>query len=235
MTVKTDTTDATESKRRTAINQLGGPYDTQLYYDTVRERPVVLRHKDGWGTVGRRDYMERTWCVQEPRCYISDAGCELSTITQRTKLERMELDRYQTLPDETVDQILETATEKNIAWAKANTPAIPTDGPGGVNVYVDGEWLDATSTDSETQVTAKDDPFEPEQVVTVAYDETGIDSVTLEDDGDAVSCTLVSSPDSSDEPYRFRADGDDRVVELRHDTECEDHHETEYDLSGVDL
>ncbi|NUC74988.1 hypothetical protein HTZ84_22245 [Haloterrigena sp. SYSU A558-1] len=228
-------TDATESKRRTAIEQLGGPRATQMYYDADRERPAVLRQKDGWG-VSKRDYMERTWYVVHPRCYIADHGCEIETISQRTKLERMETDRYQTLPDATVDQILETAQARNLEWYKAECPHIPYDGEGGVNVYLDGEYLESRSVESEHKITAKDEPFDPEFEVHVEYgDDPG--PVVLETDGETTEYTRANEPDAIEDGVVYEpADGSDApTVELRVDTGCEDCGETEYDLSEVSV
>ncbi|ELY68887.1 hypothetical protein [Natrinema versiforme] len=228
-------TDETESKRRTAINQLGGPRATQMYFDAERERPVVLGQKDGWG-VSKRDYMERTWYVIHPRCYLADSGCEIETITQRTKLDRMETDRYQVLPDETVDQILETAQARNLTWWKAESPHIPYDGEGGVNVYVDGEYLEHRRIENEHEVTVRDDW--PDDRATVAVhveygDEPG--PIVLETDGETIEYTRAGDPDRLEEGVVFEpADGSDGpTVELRVDTGCEECGETEYELSEV--
>ncbi|AEH39477.1 hypothetical protein [Halopiger xanaduensis] len=225
----------TESKRRTAINQLGGPDAAQMYYDADRERPVVLRQKDGW-EISKRDYMDRTWSVVHPRCYIGDHGCELETISQRLKLERMESDRYQTLPDATVEAILETARDAGDQWLAVNSPHIPYDGDGGVNVYVDGDRLSSRAVVSETEITAKDHPFEPSIAVHVEYgDDPG--PITVETDGETRTYSRANDPDTIEEGVVYEPDdgSDGPTVELRVDRECEDCGETAYDLSGVDV
>ena len=229
-----DETSQTESKRRTAVDQLGGPNATQMYYDADLERPVVLEQKDGWG-ISKRDYMERTWYVLHPRCYIADHGCEIETISQRTKVDRMESDRYQTLPDETVDEVLHTAVEKNSEWMAVHTPHIPYDGDGGVNVYVDGERLTHGRTVSETEILAKDSPFEPEIKAHVEYHSTGIESITLETGDETIDYSRSDDESSPAEgiPFEPDADRDGPVLELRLDTDCEECGETDYDIEGV--
>ncbi|WP_337653236.1 hypothetical protein [Halomontanus rarus] len=221
----------TESKRRTAINQLGGPRSTQMYLDTDRGEPVVLREKDGW-SAPKRDYHDRTWVVDNPRNYISDGGEPLETISQRTKLERMDTDRYRALPDETVDQILETAHEKNIEWLKVNSPNIPHD-DGGVNVYVDGEWLEHKRINDKSSITAKDDTFEPTIQVHVSYGEDR--SLSVETGGETIPYSRSNNPVSLADGVVYQpADGSDGpTVELRLDTDCEDHNETSYEIGTV--
>lgn len=225
---------AAETKRRIASGQLGGMGDPQPYYDADRDRPVILRHADGWGPE-KRDYLERTWAVQDPRCYIADAGCELETITQAEKLARLETDRYQTLPEEALECVLETAQAANLDWWKVENPHIPYSGEGGVNVYLDGEYLEHRAIDSEHKITAKDGVFDPTVRVHVEYgDDPG--PIVLERDGESIDYTRANDPDCIEDGVVYEpADaGDGPTIELRVDTDCEDHHETEYDLPGVD-
>lgn len=219
------------SKRRTAINQLGGPKEAQLYYDTHCEEPVILTQNEGWGTIGSRDYMDRTWRVQRPRGWIASSGLELEIIKQSTKLSRCESDRYQTLADETVDQILETATEKNREWMAVEHPHIPYDGEGGINIYVDGERLRHKAVESSNQVFLKDDWPDYEIGVRVNY---GTDEkfVEAEIDGKTIPYSRVSNAESITEDivYEPDTDHDAPTVVMRLNTECEQHGETEYQI-----
>ncbi len=226
MSSNTDTT----SKRRIAVDQLGGPKATQMYFDTVREEPVVLRQKEGWGSIGKRDYMDRTWMVQTPRCYVSDAGCELETITQRTKLNRTDGDRYRSLPDATVDQIIETAVDKNREWMAVESPHIPYDGDGGINVYADGERLGHKRVEAASEIVVKDGWPDHDLAVSVRY---AVDDKHLEAeiDGETVAYSLVNNVESILEGVVYEPDdGEGPTVELRVDSECEDHHETDYEI-----
>jgi len=223
------------SKRRVAASQLGGPRDAQLYYDSDRSEPVVLTKKDGWG-MSKDDYMERTWYVQSPRCYVADAGCELEVITQRTKLNRMETDRYEALPDEVVDQILDTAVDKNREWMRVNSPHIPYDGDGGVNVYVEGECLEHKAVEAPSQILAKDNWPDYEVAVRVNYDPDD-KHLEVEMDGDTIPYSRSNDPDTIEEGVEFAPDSgfEGPTVELRVDSECEEHHETEYDITEVGI
>jgi hypothetical protein len=207
--------DGEGASRRKAVEQMHD--DSQMYRDTQLGEPVVLRKKDGWGLVGKRDYLDRTWTVQRPRCYVADHGCEVETISQATKVARMESGRYENVADGEVDEILDEAAEENLEWMKAEMPHIPYADGGGIKVYVDGEYLESKTTESENAIEVGGDPFEPETVVRIEYEKDGLRSIGVERNGDTVPVERV---DTEDGVARYMPTPEDRefVVELRHDT-----------------
>jgi len=213
----------TGTSRRQAANQLGGSGRSQLYRDTKLGYPVVLRQKDGWGSIGKREYLKRTWYVQRVRCYLADSGCEVETISQSTKLERMENGRYVNLSDEEAEQVLDEATDENRKWWKANSPHIPYAEDGGVNVYFDGAYLEHKLNTDENAVDVGDDWPEPSIRVRVSYTEQGLRSIGATIDGKTIPCKRV---DAEGAKAAFEAEpGDyDFRIELRVDSDYTEPH-----------
>jgi len=224
-----------ESKQRTAANQLGGPNEAQLYYDTVLAEPIILTQHDGWKATDSRDYMDRTWRVQRPRDWIASPGNEHEVIKQTTKLGRVDSDRYQTVSDKTVDQVLDTATEKNREWMAVEQPHIPYDGEGGINIYLGGERLSHKRIESENQVFVKDGWSDFEIGVRMNYG-TVDQFLEVEIGGETVPYSRITDGESIDEDQIYEPDGDHNgpTVMVQRNTECEQYGETSYDIPEID-
>lgn len=201
-------------------DQLAGDR-SYIYYDEEVGRPVVLTKWEGWPfeTFERVPLDRRTYVVQHVRCWIADAGCGIETISHVTRRERLQEGRYWNLSDEWVEFALDLAAAENRKWAKANKPAIPYSGDGGVNVYLDGECLDRRVEVEEDKVVVGDDTFEPTRKASVWYDEDGVNSVVATVDGEETSC--IETEDSSN--WFTTADGE-HVVELRLDDDYSEPH-----------
>jgi hypothetical protein len=232
-TTEESKTDGGRSPRAIAASHISAD-GTQLWYDTEREQAVVIEKADGWDDIGNNNYRSYTWHVRCLRCYVASGECEFDKITQGEKLRCVETGRFESISEEEADERLDKAVEKNREWSAVHMPHIPFSGPGGVNVYINGERAPQVRSREAKSVTVADDHFHENVFVSVEYDENGVHAVDVEfpetteepvraqtGSEKYTDCEVVKHVPG--EMRRYCSDGE-TIVELRHDTECDEWH-----------